>query len=49
MVAAFLFDAGGHETPNMLAANAGKNFQGSVVLGMGFTVDMDKRGVVSRE
>lgn len=38
-ITAFLFANGGHEAPKQLAANAGKSFQGSVVLGMGFTFD----------
>jgi hypothetical protein len=38
-ITAFLFDKGGHEDPKQLAANAGKSFQGSIVLGMGFTFD----------
>jgi hypothetical protein len=38
-ITAFLFHDGGHEDPARLAANAGKSFQGSIVLGMGFTFD----------
>jgi hypothetical protein len=38
-ITAFLFDKGGHEDPKQLVANAGKSFQGSIVLGMGFTFD----------
>ena len=38
-ISAYLFHAGGHEDPSRLAANAGKSFQGSIVLGMGFTFD----------
>ncbi|MGH9525100.1 MAG: Eco57I restriction-modification methylase domain-containing protein, partial [Terriglobales bacterium] len=38
-ITAFLFHTGGNETPAPLAANAGKSFQGSIVLGMGFTFD----------
>jgi hypothetical protein len=38
-ITAFLFDQGGHEDPKPLKANAGKSFQGSIVLGMGFTFD----------
>jgi hypothetical protein len=38
-ITAFLFVNGGHEDPKQLAANAGKSFQGSIVLGMGFTFD----------
>ena len=47
-ITAFLFHRGGHEDPARLAANAGKSFQGSIVLGLGFTFDdTDKRGVAS--
>ena len=38
-ITAFLFANGGHDDPKPLAANAGKSFQGSIVLGMGFTFD----------
>jgi len=38
-ITAFLFANGGHDDPKQLAANAGKGFQGSIVLGMGFTFD----------
>ena len=38
-ISAFLFHAGGNENPQPLLANAGKRFQGSIVLGMGFTFD----------
>jgi type I restriction-modification system DNA methylase subunit len=38
-ITAFLFANGGHDDPMQLAANAGKSFQGSIVLGMGFTFD----------
>ncbi len=38
-ITAFLFNAGGHEDPKPLLANAGKSFIGSYVLGMGFTFD----------
>ncbi|MFZ9735434.1 MAG: type IIL restriction-modification enzyme MmeI, partial [Burkholderiaceae bacterium] len=38
-ITAFLFDKGGHDDPKQLIANAGKSFQGSIVLGMGFTFD----------
>ena len=38
-ITAFLFDKGGHEDPKPLKANAGKSFQGSILLGMGFTFD----------
>ena len=47
-ITAFLFHRGGHADPARLAANAGKSFQGSIVLGMGFTFDdTDKKGVAS--
>ena len=47
-ITAFLFHAGGNENPATLAANAGKSFQGSIVLGMGFTFDdTDKKGVAT--
>lgn len=47
-ITAFLFHAGGHEDPTALAENAGKSFQGSIVLGMGFTFDdTDTMGVAS--
>jgi hypothetical protein len=38
-ITAFLFANGGHEDPKQLAANAGKSFVGSYLLGMGFTFD----------
>ena len=47
-ITAFLFHRGGHDDPVRLKANAGKSFQGSIVLGMGFTFDdTDKEGVAS--
>ena len=47
-ITAFLFHRGGHVDPVRLAANAGKSFVGSYVLGMGFTFDdTDKKGVAS--
>ena len=47
-ITAFLFHRGGHEDPVRLAANAGKSFVGSYVLGMGFTFDdTDLKGVAS--
>lgn len=49
IITAYLFHDGGHESPAVLAANAGKSFQGSIVLGMGFTFDdSDKTGVANR-
>ena len=47
-ITAFLFHRGGHADPVRLQANVGKSFQGSTVLGMGFTFDdTDKKGVAS--
>lgn len=47
-ISAFLFEGGGHEDPHVLVANAGKSFQGSIVLGMGFTFDdTDKSGAAN--
>jgi len=48
IITAYLFHAGGHEDPARLLANANKSFQGSIVLGMGFTFDdTDTKGVAS--
>jgi hypothetical protein len=41
-ISAFLFHAGGNEDPKVLLANGNKSFQGSTVLGMGFTFDDSK-------
>jgi hypothetical protein len=38
-ITAFLFHAGGNNDPHRLIANQDKSFQGSIVLGMGFTFD----------
>jgi len=38
-ITAFLFHAGGHDDPNRLSSNRGKSFQGSLVVGVGFTFD----------
>ena len=47
-ITAFLFHRGGHEDPVRLEANAGKSFQGCIVLGMGFTFDdTDAKGVAN--
>ncbi len=47
-ITAFLFHRGGHEDPGRLKANVRKSFQGSIVLGMGFTFDdTDKKGVAT--
>ena len=46
MISAFLFHDGDHDDPERLVANSGKSFQGSIILGMGFTFDdTDKKGV----
>ena len=48
MISAFLFHEGGHDDPKRLVANSGKSFQGSIILGMGFTFDdTDKKGVAT--
>lgn len=48
LITAFLFHKGGHESPTGLASNAERSFQGSIVLGMGFTFDdTDTKGVAS--
>ncbi len=47
-ITAYLFHAGGHDDPAPLPTNKGKSFQGSIVLGMGFTFDdTDKDGVAN--
>ncbi|MDE0038711.1 MAG: N-6 DNA methylase [Gammaproteobacteria bacterium] len=47
-ITAFLFHDGGHDDPERLKTNAGKSFQGSIVLGMGFTFDdTDGKGVAT--
>ena len=47
-ITAFLFHRGNHDDPVRLAANSGMSFQGSIVLGMGFTFDdEDSKGVAS--
>ncbi len=38
-ISAFLFHQGGDDDPMQLNANADKSYQGSIVLGMGFTFD----------
>jgi hypothetical protein len=48
IITAYLFHDGGHENPAALAANAGRSFIGSYVLGPGFTFDdTDKKGVTN--
>jgi len=39
IITAYLFHAGGHDNPAVLLANAEKCFQGSILLGLGFTFD----------
>ena len=47
-ITAFLFHRGGHDDPVRLMVNVGKSFQGSIVLGMGFTFDdTDRKGVAT--
>ena len=47
-ITAFLFHTGGHDDPIRLRANEGLSFQGSIVLGMGFTFDdTDEKRVAS--
>ena len=47
-ISAYLFHGGGHDDPHVLKSNQGQSFQGSIVLGMGFTFDdTDKSGVAS--
>ena len=47
-ITAFLFHTGGHDDPVKLEANEDQSFQGSIVLGMGFTFDdSDTKGVAS--
>ena len=43
-ITAYLFDKGTSQDPAELKSNEGKSFQGSVVLGMGFTFDDSNRG-----
>ena len=48
LITAFLFHSGSHDDPANLHVNAGKSFQGTIVLGMGFTFDdTDSKGVAS--
>ncbi len=47
-ITAFLFHRGGHDDPARLIANSHKSFQGTIVLGMGFTFDdADTKGVAT--
>lgn len=44
---AYLVTAGGNENPHILSKNAGRSFQGMVILGMGFTFDGNGEGAAS--
>ena len=48
-ITAFLFHKGGHDDPAILSANRDQSFQGSNILGMGFTFDdnASQRGVAT--
>ena len=47
-ITAYLFHAGGSDDPVALSSNARKSFQGSIVLGMGFTFDdTDTKGIAT--
>ncbi len=47
-ITAFLFDSGGNNDPARLKANDKLSFQGSIILGMGFTFDdTDTEGIAS--
>lgn len=47
-ISAFLFSRGGNDNPHVLKTNAGKSYQGMIVLGMGFTFDdADSTGAAS--
>ena len=48
IITAFLLNGGGHNDPPHLTANLCSGFQGTIVLGMGFTFDdTDNKGVAS--
>ena len=48
VISAFLFPDENHDDPVRLATNSDQSFQGSIVLGMGFTFDdTDKKGVAT--
>jgi hypothetical protein len=48
VITAYLFHAGTSDDPVQLTANTAKSFQGSIVLGMGFTFDdTDTKGVAN--
>lgn len=47
-ITAYLFHRGGSDDPSTLRANLHRSFQGSIILGMGFTFDdTDSKGVAS--
>ncbi len=47
-ISAFLFHEGGHDDPETLSTNAKKSYQGSIVLGIGFTFDdTDSKGIAT--
>jgi N-6 DNA Methylase len=46
-ISAFLFHAGGHQTPQKLCANRGKSFLGSKIYGQGFLFDDDDEDTTS--
>ena len=48
IITAYLFHAGGHENPAVILANDAKSFQGTTILGMGFTFsESDSKGVAT--
>lgn len=48
IITAFLFYRGGHDNPAHLMSNTDKSFQGSIILGMGFTFDdNDTKGIAT--
>jgi hypothetical protein len=46
-ITAFLFHSGGHEDPLRLRSNESTSFQGSILVGMGFTFDDDSQEATS--
>jgi hypothetical protein len=47
-ITAYLYHAGGHENPALLHVNEDRSFQGSIILGIGFTFDdTDNTGIAS--
>jgi len=48
LISAFLFHSGGNENPAILNVNKNQSFQGSVVVGLGFTFDdADEKGMAN--